>query len=92
MRIQPQMKSQLQFSISIVEDNIPESGRIQPRAKTQLQFLVIQFFWKQDFTVRKREGTTLGPLVSSVDCFETNVNVMPQLTDDAFLHRKQFVQ
>jgi len=49
--------------------------------KTQIQFNSL-VRGRQYSTVRKREDTTLGPLDSSVDCSETNGNVMPHITGE----------
>ena len=50
--------------------------------KSQLQFKYFSF-GRQYSTVRKREDTTSGPLDNSINCSETDVTVMPQITDDA---------
>jgi hypothetical protein len=40
-------------------------------------------FGRRYSTVEKREVATSCPLDNSVDCFETNVTVMPQISGDA---------
>jgi hypothetical protein len=75
------MKTQIRFSILI-------SGRQYPRIveredTTSRKDITTVFgnlvFGRQHSTVRKQEDTTSGPLDSSVDCSETNVDVMPRI-------------
>ena len=51
--------------------------------KAELQFFSNSIVGRQYSTVRKREDTTSYPLDNAVDCSETNVNVMPQITGES---------
>ncbi len=68
-----------------VEDNIPkfQSERTQPQAKIQLQFLVIQFL--KD-SIPRFESERIQPqapqTIRYIDCSETNVAIMPQITGE----------
>jgi len=78
------MKTQFQFNISVCgrpyskivkrEDTTSDEGTTSAFSNS--------FFGRQNSTVRKREDTTSGPLDNSVDCSETNVTVMPQITGE----------
>jgi hypothetical protein len=83
------MKAQLQFgSFSLwktVSQNFKGRGYNLMRRHNFSFFYYYYYsvFGRQYSTVRKREDTTSGPLDNSVDCSETNVTVMPQITGDA---------
>ena len=49
---------------------------------SRLQFKLLSF-GRHYSAVWKREDTTSGPLDNSINCSETNVIVMPQITSDA---------
>jgi len=76
------MMTQLQFNVLVCGRQHSKIIKREDTNSSEGTTLVFSdyVFGRQDSTFRKREDITSSPLDSSVDCSETNVTIMQQIT------------